>query len=165
MIRVSMIRVSTCLCLLAILFGAAPVSANSRSGGALGVGLVVGEPTGITAEYYPRSPGFGQAVELTVGLDTFDDGHTYVHLIWKLYLTQLVRTSALDVPIYVGVGPWFAEGRGHDDIDIGGRMPFGIALDFRRAPLQVFLEIALQLEIVDDFHADIDCGLGFRYYF
>ena len=37
-----------------------------------------------------------------MGFDTFDDGHTYVHLIWKLYLAQLVRGGAhvCDVAVY-----------------------------------------------------------------
>ena len=159
-----MIRVSACSCLLVLLAVTAPAAAESRATGSLGIGLVVGDPTGLTVEYYPRSPGFGQAVEVTLGLDTFDDSHTYVHVIWKLYLAQLVRGASVDVPIYVGIGPWLAEG-GNDDIYLGARMPFGIALDFKAAPLQVFLELALDAVLVDHFDVGVEGAVGFRYYF
>ncbi|RMH41687.1 MAG: hypothetical protein D6689_10360 [Deltaproteobacteria bacterium] len=149
---------------------AVPSSARAqrRAGGSLGLGLVVGDPTGVTLEYHRRRPGFGHAIELAVGLDTFDDSDVYVHLIWKFYLAELVRGSAVDVPIYTGVGPWIAEHdhAGHDgDIHVGGRMPFGIALDFRRAPLQVYFELALDLQLVHDVDLGVDGAIGFRWYF
>ena len=136
-----------------------------RPRGALGLGLSLGDPTGFTAEYYPRKPGFGQAVELTLGLDTFDDGNIYLHVQWKFYLADLARGSAVDVPIYVGVGPWIAEGG--NDLHLGGRAPFGIALEFRRTPLQLFFELALYLVVINDDPGDLDLGgtIGFRYFF
>lgn len=157
-------RALVCTCLFALLVASSPAAADSRSTGSLGLGLVVGDPTGLTAEYYPRSPGFGQAVEVTLGLDTFDHGHTYVHVIWKLYLAQLARGRSVDVPIYTGVGPWLAEG-GNDDFSLGARIPFGIALDFKAAPLQVFLELAADFQLVHDFDIDVEGAAGFRYYF
>lgn|GEM_PF-6513538 len=123
----------------------------------------------MTFEFANRGRGFGQAFEATVGLDTFDGG-AYVHFLWKFYLADVARTGTLTVPIYTAIGPWVADGDGRDDdgeddIDLGARMPFGIALDFNRVPLQVFFEIALLLEVVDDADLDIDGAVGFRWFF
>ncbi len=143
--------------------------AEQRAGGSIGVGLSVGDPTGITGEYHRRTPGFGQALELTIGLEDFDDEDDfYAHLIWKFYITELLRHADFDVPIYTGVGPWISEDNGRDDdanLDIGARVPFGIAMEFRRAPIQVFFELALEVQLIDDFGIDIEGAIGFRYFF
>lgn len=143
----------------------APAAAQSRAGGTFGVGLVLGDPTGVTAEYNRRTRGFGNAIEAAVGIDTFDDDHLYAHLVWKFYLTEIARGRDIDVPLYAGVGPWLAEAGGDDDLHVGARAPFGIALDFRHAPVQVYFELAFVLRVVDDVDAGIGAALGFRYYF
>lgn len=161
-----MIRfVRTIFVAVCILAPVTQASAQSRAGGSFGLGLVVGDPTGITGEYNRRTRGFGNAIELTLGIDSFDNDHAYGHLIWKFYLTEIVRGRDIDVPLYAGVGPWFAEAGGNDDVHVGARVPFGIAMDFRNAPVQVFFELAFVLRVVHDVDAGIGAALGFRYYF
>lgn len=143
--------------------------AEQRAGGAIGVGVSLGDPTGVTAEYHRRTPGFGQALELSVGVEAFNRADDfYVHLIWKFYITEVVRHSDFDVPVYTGIGPWISEDNGRDDDDnpdIGARLPLGIAMDFRRAPLQVFFELAAEVQLLDDFGIDLEGAIGFRYFF
>jgi hypothetical protein len=135
-----------------------------RPRGAFGLGLSVGDPTGITAELYPRSPGVGQAVEVTLGLDAFDDNNVYAHVQWKYYVADLVRGAQVDIPVYLGIGPWIAD---YGDIAVGARAPFGAAFEFKRAPIQVFLELALYVAVIADDSGDAGVGaaLGFRYFF
>lgn len=144
---------------------AAPVAAEPRDH-QLGLGLSVGQPTGITGEYRLSD---AQSLELTLGLDTFDDGDTYIHLMWKIYLAELARSGDLSVPVYVGVGPFLFEHGPEfaDDVGLGARAPFGLALEFTKAPLQVYFEIALLVALIDgdEGDLDIDGAIGFRYWF
>ncbi len=148
-----------------VLCGQTAHAQKQRPRGALGLGLSLGDPTGITAEYYPQQPGFGHAIELTLGLDTFDDGNVYAHLQWKFYLAELARGRSVEVPLYAGIGPWLAEGG--DDIILGARAPFGVAFEFRTAPLQLFFELALYLTVINGDEGDLDLGgaVGFRFFF
>lgn len=167
---VGMIRTAALgLTLVSVAAATSPALAEERAGGAIGLGLSIGDPTGITGEYHRRAPGFGHALELTIGIENFGDGDDfYAHLIWKFYITELLRHADFDVPIYTGVGPWISGDNDRDNdtnLDIGGRVPFGIAMDFRKAPIQVFFEVAVEAQLIDDFGIDIEGAIGFRYYF
>ena len=44
-------------------------------------------------------------------------------------------------------------------------MPLGLEMQFASAPINIFLEGALYLDIVDDVELDLGAALGIRYYF
>ena len=152
--------------LVALWAAAAPGTAEAQVRGGFGIGLSLGEPTGITMEFGTGGRSFASAFELTIGLETVDDD-PYAHFLWKVYLAELARTGALAVPIYTGIGPFVADGNrsDEDDLRIGARAPFGVALAFRRVPLHIFFEVALQFEIVSDLELDVDGAVGFRWFF
>jgi hypothetical protein len=77
-------------------------------------------------------------------------------------VAEVARGRTVTVPVYVGVGPFVAE---HRDVDVGARFPFGVAFDFRTAPLELFVELALALRLVHDVDLDLAPALGFRFYF
>ena len=48
------------------------------------------------------------------------------------------------------------------------RAPIGVALDFNRVPVDVFFELAILIELINDDNdddVDLDAGIGVRYYF
>jgi hypothetical protein len=141
---------------------AAPAGAfaQPRATGTVGAGVSVGDPTGITAELVL---GRSQSVEALMGLDRFNEGDLYFHLLWKIYPIALVQGAEVDVPLYLGVGPWLAAGE--YDLRAGVRAPLGIALELRRAPVQIFFEIAGVVEVVGAGRLDGAVALGVRYYF
>jgi hypothetical protein len=76
------------------------------------------------------------------------------------------------VPIYLGVGGVIAGPRSNfgDNLALGVRVPFGLAIQFRRAPVQLFFELAVRLLFVREGNnnydrTDLTGGLGFRVYF
>lgn len=131
--------------------------------GPFGIGLVVGRPTGVTGAYELSDK---TALAAAVGLDLFDGRHGYLQFDFLFILPELVSGSASLSP-YVGPGAFLTDvgGRGSDRFGLGGRVPFGLSLDFAKAPIQIFLEISLNLLLVPDIHGDIAGALGFRYYF
>jgi hypothetical protein len=149
-----------------------------------GLGLVLGEPTGLTAKLYLPQP---FALQFGVGfVDDFDgrDGlDANLDFLWHPAI--LARTPALTMPFYIGVGARLAD-FDHDyivngvryvdhDTRLGVRMPFGLLIDFTRAPLDLYFELALVVDLVyfdetyGPYHTrdrvGFNGGVGLRYYF
>jgi hypothetical protein len=142
---------------LALLAGGADASADQAPGGPFGVGLVVGEPTGITGEYR-----FGRnAIEVALGLNTFEGKGFYVHGVYLFYLPALVSGGTAALNPYLGLGGILTG----EDVRIGARVPFGLSIDFRGAPVKIFAEIAFRMMIVPDVKARVGGAIGFRYFF
>jgi len=148
-------RVARVVVLLAILWSA-PARAES---GAFGLGLIVGQPTGLTGAYELSDR---TAIDAALGLAIFDDRDFYVHVEFLWYLPTLLRGDGVELSAYLGIGGFLVT---HDDPVIGARAPFGLSLDFSAAPLQLFLEASVLLSVVPDFHGDVRGAAGFRYYF
>lgn len=165
-------RTNTMVTMLAgaLLLGAPSVArAHEGPGGNLGVGLGVGAPTGLSLELQTHR---GNALELALGLDAFDNGGGYFHVVDKLSIAHLAYGPTVVVPLYIGIGGYvFDHDRGFDQdgASLGVRAPLGVNFDFQRAPMQVFAELALGLEVVDSGPDDRDLWLGgyagFRYWF
>jgi hypothetical protein len=154
------------LLVLAILLGAAsPAAAQERDRGALGLGLILGSPTGLSLEY---SLGESSSLHFALGVDGFDnrgrDDDFYFHVMWRFYLAELASTPDFTLPVYIGVGP-FVSDLGDDNIGLGARVPFGIAMSFANAPIDIFLEIPVYLQVIDDVDLAIGAALGFHYFF
>src|SRR5690606_28092866 len=132
-----------------VLLRASPPSTPARAeAGAFGLGLILGQPTGITGAY-----GLSErtAIDAALGLTIFDGRDFYVHGEFLWYLPPLVRGSSAELSAYLGIGGFLVT---HDDPVIGARAPFGLSLDFAAAPIELFLEVSVLLAVVPDFHGD-----------
>jgi len=134
-----------------------------------GLGVVVGEPTGATAEIV-----FGPttSLDLALGVELFHDNDLYFRTDFLFRLVEFHEESMI-VPIYVGIGLFIWDhdrGPDDDDLHLGPRVPLGVALEFSTIPIQFFAELALRLAFFehdreDHVDADLTGALGFRYYF
>lgn len=143
-------------------------SARPRSK-TLGLGLILGAPTGLSGEL---NLGGQTSLDFAVGLDAFNERDLYFHIDYLVYLVNLANGGSVDVPIYLGVGgfAWDHDDAGGDNFHLGARVPFGIALALRRAPVQFFFEVALRVILIEGDNHDhrligVSGGLGFRVYF
>ncbi len=130
-------------------------------GGDIGLGLVLGAPTGVSAQVGFGGPGEGTALNLALGLDLLDDQDLYFHVDYAFLVANLVSSHSIALPAYVGIGGFF---RDKHNSSLGARVPFGLQLEFLAAPLHIFGEIALQMPIVDDFDLHVVGAIGFRYF-
>lgn len=150
-----------------LLASAAPASAQSEKG-VLGVGLIIGEPTGVSAKYYL---GDDTAIDGAVGFAVIGRGiQAHGDFLWHPWILE--QKSSFVLPAYLGVGLRVLDhngGGGDDDhVRIGPRFVGGILFDFTEIPLDVFVEIAGVADYRtkgDHFGVDINAGLGARYYF
>ena len=151
----------------ALLFASTAKPAHAE----VGVGLFVGEPTGLDVklDLQRRS-----ALDIVLGYYShWRDYHTdgaYGHL---TYLVQplVAHGDSVLVPLRLGIGVavFDQSGRFDDDLNVAVRVPFEIGFRFRRTPLEIYLEIALKVTFLDEFDnhetVDLDGGLGLRFYF
>jgi hypothetical protein len=144
-----------------------PAPAHAQKG-SLGIGLIAGDPTGLTLKF----PLAGNtAIDLAVGanaIDNNDDGQ--LHADWLIAPAVLARGNGVTIPLYLGLGGLIEfDNRGrNDDIDLGLRAPVGLAFELQRMPLEFFVELGLELLIIDEGNnddvLDIDGALGVRFY-
>jgi hypothetical protein len=146
--------------------GGTPFTANKS----FGLGIILFEPIGLTAKYY-LSP--STALDFAFGeYDRFrDDDDLGAHVDFLWHPLTLVTADPFLLPLYFGLGGRLVgdddEGD-DDDIDAAIRVPVGISLDFNRAPVDVFFEFAILIELINedsDDDVDLDAAIGVRYYF
>lgn len=130
-----------------------------------GIGGFFGDPTGLDIKLglAPRS-----GLDLLVG---WRDGYRYVGDGGYVHLTYLVTPlvahgDSVLVPLRLGIGGCVF-GPDGNNINVGVRFPLEVGLRFRRAPLEIYGEIAL---LVAFLHPRYDVvqgqgGLGIRFYF
>jgi len=173
---------------LAICLSAAPAVAATRGGSRpFGLGLVLGEPTGLTAKLYLQQ---SFALQMGVGwVDDFnDDNGLHLNLDFLWHPVVLAREASFTLPFYLGVGMrfldhdyryYYARGvyYGYHDSRLGVRAPFGLLMDFTRVPLDLYLEVALVVDVLffnEDYYepyrygrdrVNWNAGIGVRYYF
>lgn len=146
---------------------------DSVEKGSLGVGIMIGEPTGIAAKLYLMDD---QAVQAAIGL-TFVSGGFQAHADYVFHPWILEEREAFTLPAYVGPGVRLmqhAAGRdGDDDFRIGARAVAGLLFDFKEVPLDAFVEVAGIVEVrfgsddpnVNGLGLALNGGIGARYYF
>jgi hypothetical protein len=136
--------------------------------GVLGVGLIVGEPTGVSAKYYLADD---RAIDLAVGGAIVGRGiQVHGDYLWHPIILEQKESFAL--PLFFGVGGRILnhDGGGGDDdhVRFGVRAPVGILFDFTKVPLDAFAELAGVLDYRtkgDAFGLALNAGIGARYYF
>jgi len=149
-------RMRTLLLFLGFLF----VTQSSSAQDEFGIGLIVGEPTGISVKQWV---GRQHAVDAAVAWSFSHDTSVQVH---ADYLYHRVYFFSADeykgrVPVYFGIG-----GRAifSDDAKVGVRFPVGVGRTMRDYPIEFFFEIVPILNVAPDSDFDLSSAIGVRYY-
>ena len=135
--------------------------------GAFGVGIVLGEPTGLCAKLYLDDD---TAIQGALGFNFYDTG-IQVNAEYVLHPWIVQERDAFVLPFYIGPGVRFIQYDGGRDGDehyaVGIRGVVGMLFDFKEVPLDVFLEVAgvLEYDFDEGAGAALNLGAGVRYYF
>lgn len=138
-----------------------------------GLGVVLGQPTGLSGKCYIGGRRFGWDAVVAYSFEQGGDAGTlYGHTTALWHPHELVEEPWGSVSWYVGAGPfvgWWVvnrpQGENSSALVVGARAPVGIALDLIDIPLQFTFEVAIGLSIVPATTAFPSGGLGIRYYF
>lgn len=136
-----------------------------------GLGLMVGAPTGLSGKYfYARDKAFDFGVGAIRYYRERDGLHLHVDHLW--HPVSLLSDRAFELPVYLGLGVRvfdFDDDREDHGLAVGARAPLGIAFDFNNVPLDLFVELALVVDLFvdygDRYGADVNGAVGLRYYF
>ncbi|MCA9787426.1 MAG: DUF3996 domain-containing protein [Candidatus Cloacimonetes bacterium] len=148
---------------------------GARAVDGLGVGLILGEPSGISIKkWITNDRAFDAAAAWSMSEHERFQFHAD-YLIHKFgWFNPGVQPGKL--PFYYGIGGrirlandnyryWHDERYHSDRTSIGVRVPFGIEYLAASAPLEFFLEIVPVLDLAPDTHVGVNGAIGFRYYF
>lgn len=152
-----------------------------------GLGIMLGSPTGLTGKLYLGGKPF--ALDMGIGVvhsfqENFEGLHLFVDVVW--HPVMLTRQPSFNMPLYLGVGgrllrhdfgTYVVNGVPYNDSDthLGVRAPLGILMDFKNVQVDVFLELALVVDLIylesygpyRHYHdaVDLNAAIGVRYYF
>jgi hypothetical protein len=148
---------------IALVIAAASATAHAD----VGLGLFVGEPVGLDLKI---DAGYRSALDIVLGWSTFRDARDqYAHLTY-LATPVVGHGDAILVPLRIGIGvAFYGEGGFDNGVNIAVRAPIEVALRFRRAPVEIYGELAAEITFFDDNNNDdvfdLQGGIGFRIYF
>ena len=149
-------------------------SVHGADKGNFGVGIILGEPTGITAKLYLKDD---VAVQGAVG-SAFIGGGLQLHGDYVFHPYILQSRPSFVLPVYCGPGVrliHYTSGRNDPSgasssaFALGVRGVAGLLFDFKTVPLDAFIEVAGVLEYEfrsgAGFALRLNAGAGVRYYF
>jgi len=133
-----------------------------------GAGVIVGEPTGITAKYNLDAK---MSIDGGIGWNTSGDDEIHFYGSFLYHIYDLIKVPKGNLPLYIGGGLRFLnreddKNKGEDEEDkFGIRIPVGVEYQFESLPLAAFAELAPVVNLTPDTDLDIEGGIGLRFFF
>ena len=127
----------------------------------LGVGLIVGAPTGLSLKVWQDSI---HAVDVGLGWTAEHNENFHLHADYLYHDFSVFKPSTGRMPLYYGVGGAISKKSGND-AHVGIRVPFGISYFFAKSPLEIFGELAPRADLSPSTHLTADAALGIRFNF
>lgn len=145
--------------------------------GEFGLGLELGAPAGVNGKYFltdDRALNFG--LGFLYDHYYFDDRDgVHLYLDYMFHPFAITTNPTFQLPFFIGIGGriWDFDdrvGRVDDDgFAFGVRCPIGIAFDFNRVPLDIFVQLTAVADFLVDYRDNGDFHLegsfGVRYWF
>jgi hypothetical protein len=151
--------VSASLALVLLLSAAA----DARTEG-FGLGIILGEPTGVTAKTWLDRD---SAIDFAAAWSFRDTDSFHFHADYLIHKGGLLELDAAEHMLYFGAGGVieFRDDRKGHDTEAGIRLPFGVAFHLKAAPVELFGEIVPVMEVAPSTGLHMNAGIGARYYF
>jgi hypothetical protein len=134
---------------------------EAKPRGPFGLGIIVGEPTGVDAKYFLNAQ---NAIEGAVAWSLSEDNKFHIQCDYLYHNYTAITVSKGQLPIFFGLGGRIAFREDKDD-QVGIRIPVGLAYEFDGGIFDVFGEIVPVLDLVPDTEFDLEGALGARFWF
>jgi hypothetical protein len=128
-------------------------------GRGFGLGIIMGEPTGLSAKGWVSSRG---AIDAGLAWSFRGQGFLHAHMDYLWHFQDVINTRHQLMP-YVGLGGriWGNNGRAIAGLRVAG----GLSWLPADTPLDVFVEIAPVVDLTPETEASVNGGVGIRFYF
>ncbi len=141
-----------CILLLSFSFGAFAQKT--------GVGLMLGNPTGVSGKHWLDED---HAVDGGVGFSLGKNSDFSLHSDYLLHSKgAFFFNDVHPLDLYYGIGGRMEFG---DDIELGVRVPVGLAHTLQDQPADIFAEVAPILDFIGRTGLELHLAFGARYYF
>lgn len=140
------------------------VSSNSSAvAGGSALGVILGEPTGLSGKLWTSSRTAFDAA-LAWSLDKNAGTHLHIDYLW--HRTARLNNNRGTLPWYYGIGGRLktTDRKGADDF-LGARFPVGLEFFPKDTQLEVFIELVPVLDISPDTELDFNAAVGARIVF
>jgi hypothetical protein len=124
-----------------------------------GLGVLLGEPTGINFKAWT---GYRTAIVGTAAWSFGYNNHFQGNIDYIFHDFDLIRLDEEYLPVYYGIGFRVIT---TTDVRMGFRIPLGINYMFKKAPLDIFVELAPVFDIAPKTELLLNGGIGIRYFF
>jgi hypothetical protein len=141
----------------------ASLSAAAYGKSDLGVGLSLGEPTGLNVKYWLNDT---EAIDGGAGWSFSGHDSLQIHGDYLFHRFDIIASEeGTDrVPLYYGIGARIKAEDSHDRTVFGIRVPLGVSYLFADAPFDLFAEIVPILDLTPDVDLGLNIAIGFRFY-
>lgn len=144
------------LILVALLIFSSAVFAQGK----MGIGAMIGNPTGLNGKYWLSET---NAVDAGLGFSVGNKTRFQLHSDYLFHSNgELVFNDKHSLDLFYGIG-----GRMEfdDDIELGLRLPVGLAHRLENEQADIFAEIAPILDFIGRVGVELSLAIGARYYF
>jgi len=123
----------------------------------LGLGIILGEPTGLSAKLWTGS---SNAFDFGAAWSFEGSGHLLLQAdyVWH---SSLTKASSGQLALYYGIGGRIVFA---NDPDVGVRIPIGLDYIFSSAPIDIFAEVVPIMDLIPDTEFVLNGGLGIRFW-
>lgn len=132
---------------------------SQTSGGDFGLGIILGEPTGISAKYWVQG---NHALDAGLAWSFGPNSRFHLHTDYLIHRFDLIQVDSGRLPFYYGIGGRIDLGQSGK---IGVRIPVGLSYYLPNDPFEFFFEIVPILDIAPKTDFSGNGGIGVRYYF
>jgi hypothetical protein len=146
---------------------AVPVAAAGADTGTWELGIILGEPTGLSAKYWMTT---NTALDFGAAWSFGENGNFHLHCDYLYHNFDIFKVDEGSLPLYFGIG-----GRirfeGDDTMDkdhgthVGLRLVLGIEYLVAAYPMSIFFEVAPIVDLAPATEGSMNGGLGIRYVF
>ncbi|MBI4351088.1 MAG: hypothetical protein HY550_06595 [Elusimicrobia bacterium] len=120
------------------------------------LGVIVGEPTGISAK---KNLEGNKALAAAAAWSFSGDGSLSLHVDHLWFRNDVIKVEKGRLPLYYGIGGRL---RLENRENLGVRFPVGLQYFFQSESLTVFLELVPILDVAPDTDFDLAAAVGFR---
>ncbi len=145
---------------LSLLFLALFITGSVKAqNGKIGVGIIAGEPTGLSLKYRVSAD---NAIDAAAAWSFLKEAAFHIHADYLFHDYSLIKVSKGKLPFYYGLG---ARLKLSEKSRVGVRIPLGLAYEFANSPVDIFLEVVPLLDLAPSTEFNLNGAVGVRYFF
>jgi hypothetical protein len=155
-----------------ILLSSTGLKSFSPNGKDFGFGIMIGDPTGLTAKIWTQKD---RALVFSLGNSYLGNLRLGVDYLWHFNafnsnIVNLYAGPGMAIGFGESGGWWYQDKnrkwyRSNNDIGLGVRGVFGINIVPKRSPIEIFGEIGVMVGVLPGTYANVEGDIGIRFYF